>query len=205
MAIYDFTVSDYLLENPNSGSQQVPTDSKIAIYNAESPEHSLARKMGEEAINISGAPVIVYIRTENGDYDAVWDEDPDPTYWAPFDLKAYFKPKPIELELKKWGLESENKIEVVFSHKMLLEKVGTRLLRAGDVLVVPYNSILDNVSPHNYRITNAAPSGYYRYEWLYLTCQATVISQDITVKPDINDDQTQIQTGDDMGFFLEST
>jgi hypothetical protein len=57
------------------------------------------------------------------------------------------------------------------------------MLRAGDVIQVPYNAATPLLSPKNFRITNVTPSGNFRYNWLYLTCQAEVLTADVTVRP----------------------
>lgn len=157
--------------------------SPVSIHNPESNDLKLARKLADEVINVSGAEVRVYIRTDNADYDQVWDADPDPTYWNAFVIKAYFKPQPIEAELKKWGAEVTNKTEIIFSHRQIYSECGERMLRTGDVIRVPYNAATPALAPKNYRVTNAAPSGNFRYNWLYLTCHASVLSADVTVRP----------------------
>jgi hypothetical protein len=157
--------------------------SQLALHDSNSNDLKLARTRADEMVNISGAEVRVYTRTENGDYDRVWDADPDPTYWNCVLMKAFFKPQPLEIELKKWGAESANKTEVVFSHRQVFEQFGERMLRTGDIVVLPYNSATQATAPKTYRITNATPSGNFRYNWLYLTCFVEVLTGDITVRP----------------------
>lgn len=157
-------------------------NSPIQIYNPENADLKLARSLANEQINISGAEIKVYIRTNNADYDEVWDEDPDPTYWNPEFMKAYFKPQPIEVELAKWGADTKNKTEVVFSHLQVFDQFGERMLRAGDVVQLPYNAAA--ISPKNFRIINATPSGNFRYHWLYLTCTVETLAADITIRPE---------------------
>ena len=156
--------------------------SPIQIHNPESADLKLARLLANEQINISGAEIKVYIRTDNADYDEVWDEDPDPTYWNPEFMKAFFKPQPIEVELAKWGADTKNKTEVVFSHFQVFNQFGERMLRAGDVVQLPYNAAA--ISPKNFRIINVTPSGNFRYHWLYLTCTVETLAADITVRPE---------------------
>lgn len=164
--------------------------SPIAIHDTESRDIRVARMMAQEMVNVSGAEIQLYVRTDNADYDAVWDEDPDPTYWAPLSLKAFFKPEPVQTELTKWGADTVNKTEVVFDHHQIYEMLGERMLRTGDVIQLPYNAAA--INPKNYRIVNATPSGNFRYIWLYLTCQVETLTADITVRPEqdmpINDD-----------------
>ena len=156
--------------------------SLLQIHDNDSNDLQTARRLADEVINISGALVVVYVRTENADLDTVWDADPDPTYWTPFPIKAYFKPEPLQIELKKWGADIANKTEISFSHRQIHEKLSDRMLRVGDVIQVPYNAA--TLSPKNFRITNAAPSGNFRYHWMYLTCAAETLTADITVRPE---------------------
>lgn len=156
----------------------------IALHNPENHDVRYARLLADEIINVSGAEVTVYVRTDNADFDSVWDEDPDPTYWNPIKVKGYFKPQPLEYELKKWGGEAINKTEVVFSHRQLHELLGDRMLRSGDVIQLPYNSAMQALAPKNYRVLNSSPTGNFRYTWLYLTCQAETLTADITVRPE---------------------
>jgi hypothetical protein len=190
MAIYTFGVDNTgqvdastfnaILESYRSDAEQ--QNSPVSIYNTESKDIQLARSMANEMINVSGAPVKVFIRTENADYDAVWDEDPDPTYWTPILLKAFFKPEPIQTELTKWGADTKNRTEVMFSHYQLYAEVGERMLRAGDVIQLPFNSVM--INPKNFRVLNATPSGNFRYTWLYWSCQVETLTADMNVRPE---------------------
>lgn len=172
----------------------------LALHDPDSADVKLARQLADEIINVSGAEVKVYVRTDNNDYDAVWDEDPDPTYWNSIPVKGFFKPKPIETELKRWGVDTANKTEIIFSHRQIYNILGERMLRAGDVVQLPFNAV--PISPKNYRILNATPSGNFRYIWLYFTCQLELLTADITVRPeqDMQDDE-QIESN---GRYRES-
>jgi len=192
-------VYDALITSYQSDVEQ--ESSALSIYNPSNPEILTARALADEMINISGAEVKVYLRTDNADFDAVWDEDPDPTYWDMVVMKAYFKPDSIQSELKEWGIDTLNKTEVIFSHRQLYEKFGERMLRPGDVLKLPYNAVSKSLSPTTYRIVNATPSGNFKYTWLYFTCSVESITQDVTVKP-----TQDVQPNDDeeRGTFYES-
>ncbi len=154
----------------------------LALHDQESIDIKLARQLADEMISISGAEVKVYIRTDNNDYDHVWDEDPDPTYWTPVTLKGFFKPQQIEVELQRWGADTINKTEIIFSHRQLYNLLGERMLRIGDVIQLPFNAV--PISPKNYRVLNGTPSGNFRYIWLYFTCQLELLTADITVRPE---------------------
>lgn len=160
------------------------THTSLALHDPDSNDIKTARQMADEIVNVSGALVKIYLRTDNSDYDQVWDEDPDPTYWTPVTLKGFFKPNAIEAELERWGVDVKNKVEITFSHRQLYELVGDRMLRSGDVIQIPFNSI--PISLKNYRVVNATPAGNFRYNWLYFMCQAELLTADITVRP--NDD-----------------
>lgn len=172
---------DAVWESFRSDAEQRHT--AIALHDDESADIKQARRMADEIIFVSGAEVVVYTRTENADYDHVWDEDADPTYWNPVPMKALFKPQPMQTELAKWGADTINKTEVVFSHRQIFSQFGERMLRAGDVIQLPYNAVQ---GPRNYRVINASPTGNFRYTWLYLTCQVETLTADITVR--VNDD-----------------
>jgi hypothetical protein len=171
---------DTILTSYRSEVEQQHTP--LAIHDVESKDVALARSMAEEMLNVSGAELKVFIRTDNADFDAVWDEDPDPTYWNPIYLKGFFKPEPIETELTKWGADTKNKTEVVFTHFKIYQELGDRMLRAGDVIQLPYNAAAK--SPKNYRVLNASPTGNFRYTWLYFTCQVETLTADMTVRPE---------------------
>ena len=189
-----------ILTSFRSESEQRHTP--VAIHDNESADIRLARSQVREMIQVSGAEVTVYIRTDNADFDNVWDEDSDPTYWNPIKIKGYFKPQPLEAELKVWGAEVINKTEIVFDHHEVNQLVGERMFRAGDVIQLPYNAATVALSPKNYRVLNATPSGNFRYTWLYLTCQMETLTADITVRPeeDIQPEE-QVVTG---GQYRES-
>src|SRR3972149_11493662 len=78
----------------------------VQQHDVESADLKLAMRVSREVANISGAEISVYQRTDNGDNDDVWDEDPNPTYWAAIVFKAFFAPKTIEAALKVWGADS---------------------------------------------------------------------------------------------------
>jgi hypothetical protein len=178
-------------------------NSLLSLFANEAPDLKLARKLVDESINISGAEVIVYLRTDNADFNDLWEEDADPTYWNPFRIKAYFKPAPIDIELKKSGVDIENKMEISFSHRQIYIVCRERMLRPGDVVRVPYNGAQKEITPKYFRITNSTPSGNFRYNWLYLQCKAESLSADITVRPqrDIIAEDEAIKTN---GVFRES-
>jgi hypothetical protein len=154
-------------------------NSSAALYNDDSPELLTVRAQVDETINISGAWVTVYPRTD-GFHDIVWEESPDPSYQNSIRMKAFFKPSPIKIDLKKWGIDAQADLEIIFSNRQLFEKLGERMLRNGDIIKIPYNS--SSINPTHYKVLNAAPTMNYRYSWLYFTCQATILKADKTVR-----------------------
>lgn len=156
-------------------------NSNLALHADDSADLRLVRLQAEEIMNISGANVLLYIRTDNGDYDSTWDEDPNPTYWNPIPIKAFFRPQPLQAELNKWGVEVKNRTEVIFTHYSVFKELQERMIRPGDVLKLPYNAVN---GPETYRVINGTPSGNFRYQWLYFTCQVETLTADITVRPE---------------------
>lgn len=189
MSIYRFGFEldnfgpDFMSGAPDFRSDTDQRNSALSVYDTEAPEIKTARTLADEIINISGAEIKVFVRTDNADFDVVWDEDADPTYWSSDLMKAFFKPAPLETELKKWGADTINKTEVVFSHRQLYEKYGERMLRTGDVLQLPFNSSFVDRNPSNYRVINGTPSGNFRYTWLYFSCSVETLNADISVRP----------------------
>lgn len=141
-----------------------------------------AHKMAYEFIYVAGAVVEIFARTDNADVDKVWGEDPDPTYWPGVVRKGFFQQKPLELALKQWSLEASITLVIDFSKDDMVRHFGQRMLRSGDVILVPYNSI-GNITPKYFSVENASPSNPYRYDMLYLTCTCQNISGDITINP----------------------
>lgn len=201
MAVFNFGTSigmsdtDFSAAMSDYRSDSEQANPSLSVYNPDAPEIATARTLADEMINISGAPVRIYLRTNNGDYDYVWEEDPDPTYWNPINVKGFYKPAPLEMELKKWGVDTLNRSEITFSHRQIFELCGERMLRTGDVVELNYNSANKSLNPKHYRIVNATPSGNFRYVWLYMTCNIETLAADVAVKPvddiGINDDQME--------------
>jgi len=203
MTIHRFAIEqtiDHSLIHEDQRSDIDQRHTALSLYDTESNDVKLARKMADEAINVSGAEVKLYIRTDNQDYDPVWDSDPDPTYWKPYYLKGFFKPSQLEAELNKWGVNVINKIEIVFSFRTIYMQFLERMIRTGDVVQIQYNS--SGINPKSYRVVNATPTGNFRYTWLYFTCQCEILTADVTVRPE--DDLKVINDDDTRGTYYES-
>lgn len=186
MAIYTFGYGDepeFTAVTPDFRHDTDKYNSSMSLFQPDSPTIKTVRMLADEMINVSGAEIKVFVRTNNADYDLVWDEDADPTYWQSVVMKAFFKPAPLETELKKWGADTVNRTEVVFSHRELFLEFGERMLRAGDVVQLPFNAPFPDRSPKNYRVINGTPTGNYMYTWLYFTCVVETLNADIAVRP----------------------
>lgn len=164
-------------------------NSPVNVHREDAADVETAQRLASEQVSVSGAKVNVFIRTDNGDFDDVWDEDADPTYFNAVPLRCYFKPQPLELELKRWGVDAVNKSEAVFAISHLTQHWPGRMLRSGDVLELPYNHPVANLDPGFYKVVNASPSGNYKYSWLYYTCNIETLDADVTVR--VKDDMPQ--------------
>ena len=179
----------------NAGGEQAPSNTQMdfrsdvaqanPLFQAadiNSSDIALARKIALEMIQVNGAAVLVHRRTDNMDHDKIFDEDPNPTYWKPIHLKGFFVPQPLEYELTLWGVDNKNKAEIVFALDEVVGLSSTRLFRTGDLIEVPYNS-QSKQKPKYYAIDNAQEIGNFRYVWLYLKCQTTLIVGDVNLRP----------------------
>lgn len=193
--IYDFSSNIMDDGRPVQGLTDFRSDVEqneplLGVHNPDSPDLAVAESLAKEMIRTSGAKVDVFARTNNADFNETWDEDSDPTYGPPVRLRGFFKPQPMEFELKRWGIDAINKTEVVFCVSDLREQFGDRMLRPGDVVRLPYASPAGDpgeggsLSPSFYRVVNAAATGNYRYHWLYFTCQMESLTADVTVRPE---------------------
>ena len=153
------------------------------VHDINSRDIGTVRRLVREMISVGGALVQVHTRTMNDDVDDIWDEDPDPTYLVPETFKAVFVPQPLETELTMWGADvSNNQTEIAFFLLDIHEKFGDRLLRTGDLIEVPYNSISAQ-KPKYYYVNNAQETGNFRYTWLYLNCHTSLITGDVNIRP----------------------
>ncbi len=183
MAIHNFNGSDPKKE-VFSSIDRVP-DFRSDVEKTQSPlsahqdkvDIGLVERQAQEAINVAGAVVIIYPKMEHGGFDPVWEEDADPIYGNGLRMKGFFKPQPITSDLTKWGVDTNNKVEIVFPRAILLKEFGERLLTIGDVILTPQNSLVYKAM-RNYRITNVAETGMYMYRWIYITVAAELITGD---------------------------
>ncbi len=163
--------------------------SPLSVYQ-DNADGGLAERLAEEFINLVGAWVVVKARTNHDGYDDVWDEDVDPTYMNGFKTKAYFKTEPWQEELTKWGVDVPNKTVITFPRAVIYRQFKDRMLRAGDLIDVPYGAIANMPKLINttgmqliqFRVINVSETGNFKYRWLYLNCDAEIITGDVTVR-----------------------
>lgn len=184
--IYRFSTSSSVSGVPNRGHVDFRSDMEknnplIQLHDDDNVDHDLAAGLANELVNISGAQVSVYIRTDHSSYDNVWEEEPAPTYKSAKRLKAYFVPEPIKSKLTLYGVDVQANITIMFSRSDVFNMFRDRMIRVGDVIDVPYNGAV--IQPGKYRVTNAFDMGNFRYKWLYWACHVENITDDITIDP----------------------
>jgi len=184
--IHDFSSTNTLPAASGQPDFRSDIEQSNPLFHAsdiDSADIGMVRQITREMIQVNGAAVKIHPRTDNADHDKVFDEDADPTYWPPIDLKAFFVPQPLEYELTLWGVDaSNNKTEIVFALDEVVEKLPNRLLRSGDLIEVPYNS-QSQQKPKYYAVDNAQEAGNFRYIWLYMKCQATLLLGEVNLRP----------------------
>ena len=167
----------------------------FSIYDQSSPEIANMERQALDYIHSSGAITQVHLRTnELLGVDDVWEEDANPIYDLPKPFKGQFVPEPMSAALNKWGYEANAKFKINYSRAELLHELGNRLIRAGDVIIVPHNTLIQqqntefidgNIGLANkFRVVGAQDTGNYNYRWLYWTCTVELLTGDITVRPE---------------------
>lgn len=183
--IYNFSTLDGTPATPGLSDFRSDVEQSNPLYQAydvNSPDIALAKKVALETIQVDGAAVIVHRRTDNMDHDKVFDEDADPTYWSPLHLKGFFVPNPMEYELMQWGVDCPNKQVITFALEQVVSISPKRLFRPGDLIELPMDS-KSQQNPKYFMIDNASEVGNFRYTWLYLRCDTTLIVGDVNIRP----------------------
>ena len=157
--------------------QQYPL---VQLHDDQSIDHTLVAKLAEEIGWVSGVLIDVHLRVDNHNINRIIDEDTNPVYWAPKQIKGYFDPPPPVQEIKKWGVDIDMKPEIYFPISVINKECG-RLLRTGDVLIIPNYEPVNGVE--RFRITSVAPEGNYKYGWVWLKCYCGTLPNDITIQP----------------------
>lgn len=169
-------------------------NSKLAIYDPDDPSIANMERQALQYIDHSGAETKIYIRTNDlGQIDDVWEENANPVYELPVPTKGQFAPEKMSAALNKWGYEANTNFEVNFSRANLLGLFGTRLIRKGDVIEIPHNTLVQTQNTEfvdgrlgcadKFRVLGARDTGNYNYRWLYWTCTVELLTGDITVRP----------------------
>ncbi len=147
-----------------------------------SEDVATALRAARDLIHSSGF-VFVHTRTDNEDFNKVHDEDPDPTYMPPARMAAKWLPKPLELELTKWGPDvKSNNTKISFFIGDVYERFGRRMLRTGDLIEVPQR-YLGGQRPRFYYIDNGSEEQFFRYVPLYFGCQVHLLEGDQHMRP----------------------
>jgi len=185
MTIHSFDKSQQFSSNPvpDFRSENSKDNPLHAIYDHNNPDMAQAEAYALENLRISGAWVTVIPRTEDNKYDKTWNEDSNPTYYTGYDFKAFFTPSAPEVSLTKFGHDAANSFDITFSRTQLIDSLGDRLLRNGDVIVVPHNSLIINAN--RFKVLHAQDSGNYRYRWMYITCTVENMNKDESLQPKI--------------------
>ena len=184
MAIYNFDKSQKFVSidiESDTRPDNFIYNPQQSQYNHDNPDIAQAEKLALESIRASGILVTVYPRTDDNKFDKTWLEDADPTYHQGIEMKAWVKPAIPELVLVQFGLDAATKLDLVFSRAELIHHFGERMIRKGDAISVPYNSLVTN--SNKYRVINASESGNFRFRWLYLEVACEPFNKDDSMFP----------------------
>lgn len=179
---------------PSNRSESQVDRSKANISNQDQ-EIALMERHAFDYIFQSGIDSLIFLRSNDlGNVDAVWEEDNEPIYEQPVPTKGLFAPEKMTTALKKWGIESNTKFEIHYSRANLLDLFGKRLIRKGDVIRIPHNTLVQTQNTEfidgefgladKFRVIDAMDTGNFNYRWLYWTCIVELLTGDITVRPD---------------------
>lgn len=174
-----------------SGEQQ--ENSKLSIFNEDNPEIARMEREAFDYIQSSGAITNIYLRAQDlGAVDEVWEEDNNPIYNTPASVKGQFVPDKMSTALIKFGIESNAKFEVNYSRAQLFDLFGSRMIRKGDVIQIPHNTLVQTQNTEfidgqlgladKFRIIDAYDVGNYNYHWLYWQCIVELLTGDISVR-----------------------
>lgn len=196
MAIHNFNKDQEYLSNPqpdhrNDGDK---LNSLISIYDHSNPDIAYAEKEAEELIHNSGAWMKLYATVDNiGKVDETYEEDPEPQYSEPIELKGYFVPDPIATSMKKWGGNSVSQFKVTFARAYLYQLTNGRLIREGDVLHIPHNTLAQTARTYfkegpdfeivKFEVLHSRDVGNFNYRWLYWECTVKNMTGDTSIGP----------------------
>lgn len=184
MAIYNFDKSQKftsLNQNVDNRSDMDQLNPLQSQYNHDNPDIGTVERLALESIRVAGAWVTILPRTDDHKFDPVWNEDASPTFYTGYDFKAYFQPTPPEVVLTKFGHDAPTALDLRFSRAEVLDILGDRLIRIGDVVVVPHNSLV--VNAERFRVKHVGELGNYRYRWIYLDVSCENLNRDESAIP----------------------
>jgi hypothetical protein len=155
----------------------------IAQHNESNPDHQLVGGLSKEVLRVSGAEVKLFLRTENYDHDSVWGEDPDPTWWQPLLIRAFYEFPLLTVSAEAWGPDMNLSFDLFLSYQEVLEIVGPRMIRHGDVFRLPVNAVAP-LPIRDFEVTSSSPFKQWHYQWVYWKCTVANISGDAKMRPD---------------------
>jgi len=189
----DFEQFSSLQSAPDFRSGAEQENSLLSIFDHNNPDIAYMEREALTYIFDAGAWTNVYLRTNDlGQVDPVWEEDSNPIYEQPHKFKGVFAPDSVAISMVKWGLDSSVKFKVSYSRAWLLHTLGDRLIRKGDVIRIPHNTMqqLQNTEyldgkvnqMDQFRVLEATDTGNFNYRWLYWTCTVEPLTGDISVR-----------------------
>lgn len=170
-------------------------NSSLNVYDPDNPEIAYMEREAYNYIQIAGAPTDIYLRTNDlAQVDEVWEEDNDPIYDPAVQIKGQFVPEEMSLALTKWGVDTKVQFEVHYSRAQLLDVFGNRLIRSGDVITIPHNTLIQTQNTEfidgqlgladKFRVIVGKDTGNFNYRWLYWTCTVELLTGNFTVRPE---------------------
>ena len=183
MTIHSFDKSQQFSSNPvpDFRPENSIMNPQHAIYDHNNPDIAQAEAYALETLRIAGAWVTVIPRTEDNKFDKTWNEDSSPTYYEGYDFKAFFAPDAPKTTLTKFGHDAPNNFDLMFSRAELLNSLGERLIRTGDVIIIPHNSLIINAN--RFKVLHSQDYGNYKYRWLYIACTVENMNKDESLVP----------------------
>jgi len=155
----------------------------ISQQNENSPDIDMVGCVSKEVVRISGAEIQVFSRTDNNDIDHVYQEDQNPTFYAPIPIKAVYNVPTIAVSSETWGPDAKVSFDVFFSYQELLEVFGERMIRMGDVFKLPLNFVKP-VKIRNFEVTSSSPHLVYMNHYVWWKCTVINITGDPAIRPE---------------------
>jgi len=172
-----------------------PDASQISIFDPNNPDIAFMEREAFNYIHESGAPTKIYLRTNDlGNVDEVWEEDNNPIYDLPITIKGQFVPEKMSMALNKFGVENNAQFEIHYSRAELFHTFNTRMIRSGDIIQIPYNTLIQTQNTEfidgqlgladKFRVISATDTGNFNYRWLYWSCTVELLTGNFTVRPE---------------------